>query len=186
MEENEPKPKVTKTQRAITHAKIVRLELLGRLNQYEIADRVGVKQATVSRVLKKFREDLKKQTVANAEEIRIQQLAKLDALELEYLEGWYRSTKDGKKAGSHQFLTGVLACEKERNDLLGLYPPRKREITGPGGGAIQLTVSDKRQAVVEQMLSRLLEQGLSLDDARAGLLALGVDADDLAAVSARR
>lgn len=179
-------PKFTRVERAIIQAKIVRLELLGNYSQAQIAEKVGVTQSMVSRVLKRFRDDLKKQGLADADESRKRQLAKLDRLELEYLEGWERSQKGGKKAGSHQFLTGMLACVKERADLLGLYPPRKREITGAGGGPIQLTVTDKRRAVVEQMLTRLLEQGLSLEDARTGLLALGVDTDDIAAVSDRR
>lgn len=179
-------PRFTKTERAINEAKIVRLDLLGSYTQLEIAAKIGVTQCTVSKVLKKFRDELKKQGIADADEIRKSQLAKLDRLEREYLEGWERSQKSGKKAGSHPFLTGLLACIKERADLLGLYPPQKRELTGRGGGPIELTVRDKRQAVVEQMLGRLLEEGLSLDDARTGLLALGVDADDLAAVSDRR
>lgn len=176
----------TKTQRAINEAKIVRLDLLGGFNQYEIADEVGVTQATVSRTLKRFREDLKKQGLADADDIRKRELAKLEQLEREFLKAWDRSTKHGSRPGRHQFLAGIISCVKERADLLGLYPPRARVLTGPGGGPIQLTVSDKRQAVVEQMLGRLLEEGLSLDDARTGLLALGVDADDLAAVSDRR
>lgn len=179
-------PRFTKLERAINESKIVRLELLGTYTQLEIANKVGVSPSMVSKVLTAFRAELKKATVADVAEVRKRELEKLDRLEREFFEAWEKSKREGKKPGRHTFLMGIIRCVKERADLLGLYQPPPRVFTGPGGGPIQLTISDKRKAVVDQMLTRLLEDGMSLDEARTGLLALGVSADDLAAVSDRR
>lgn len=137
---------------------VARLYLRGQ-TQHEIAAQVGVDQGTVSRDLAAIQKQWKSSAVAAIDELKAQQLAKVDALERTYWEAWERSCKpretniakmvDGKgerkeatthkegRDGNPKFLEGVLKCIERRCQLLGIDAPKRLEHSGPGGGPIQ-------------------------------------------------
>jgi hypothetical protein len=72
-------------------------------------------------------------------------------------------------------------AEQAAKERGGMFT-NKREISGPDGGAIPVSVEDKRRGVVKLMLDKLLTKGISETEARASLLEMGVDERDLTAV----
>jgi hypothetical protein len=77
-------------------ARVAELFLAGR-TQYEIAEEVKVTQTTVSRDLSAIREDWMARASSDFAERRAEELAKIDRLELEYLDGWQRSKQIREK-----------------------------------------------------------------------------------------
>jgi len=130
---------------------IARLYLRGEY-QSEIAKRLDISQPTVSNDLKVIQEQWKVDRVDDINERKNIELAKIDALEIEYWSAWTESQKneETKKAvkigdkqvkqemiskgqsGNPAFLRGVEWCINKRCDLLGLDAPKKSELSVEG------------------------------------------------------
>jgi transposase len=118
--------------------------------QADIAEKVGLSQATVSRDIKALQQEWLDQAGANFDAAKAQELAKIDRLEREYWRAWLRScedaeteatkaveTEDGKpqryeassqrkrQAGDPRFLNGVQWCIEQRCKILGVYAPEE-------------------------------------------------------------
>lgn len=141
---------------------IGRLYLQG-LAQSEIATQLGISQSTVSRDLQTIQKTWIHDAARDIGERKAQELAKVDALELEYWEAWKRSqenaetrTLKGKGAASNEgpadveqtvrtegqvgdprFLTGIQWCIERRCLILGVDAPKRQEITGKDGEPIK-------------------------------------------------
>ncbi len=121
---------------------IAALYLRGK-TQVEIAAELQISQATVSRDLAAIRGEWVKESVQAIDQRKAIELAKIDALELEYWEAWKRSqvatkqevsevfgTGVGNKAkiqkrtteqtGDPRFLSGVMQCIEKRCQILGI------------------------------------------------------------------
>jgi predicted transcriptional regulator len=86
-------PTRTRAQREADLAEISRLYCTG-WRQVDIADRLGIAQQQVSYDLKAIFADWRKQRDENITEWTNAELAKINALELEYWEAWRRSCED--------------------------------------------------------------------------------------------
>jgi hypothetical protein len=71
--------------------------------------------------------------------------------------------------------------EQAAKEVGGAYTNR-REHSGPGGGAIPVDFGNRKKELAARMLKKLLERGRSEGEARASLLAMGVDERDLPAI----
>lgn len=134
-----------------------RLYLSGK-TQTEIAKEQDVTQATISRDLKALREQWLASALIDINEAKGRELAKIDALEVEYWEAWRRSigeqirerTKakgisiDGQAGspkqiektvqkftliGDPRFLQGIERCIDKRCKILGLDAPQIVEVS---------------------------------------------------------
>jgi DNA-binding Lrp family transcriptional regulator len=85
----------TKTQRARDERNIASLYLKGEL-QGDIAESLGLSQSTVSRALKSLQEDWRASALIDINEAKARELAKIDALEMEYWSAWKRSQEDAE------------------------------------------------------------------------------------------
>lgn len=126
--------------------------------QTDIAEEVGVSDATVSRDLKALQSEWLASALVDFNEAKSQELAKIDRLEREYWQAWERScenaetvTKEGGpsgvdkvkqtskgQAGDPRFLAGVQWCIERRCKILGVDAPNRHELTGKDGGPIRL------------------------------------------------
>jgi hypothetical protein len=138
------KTKRTHTQRQADRATAARLILKGK-SQSEVALQLGLSQPMVSYDLRIIREQWLDSAVRDFDEARAVELAKINALELEYWEQWELSklprTTEGSKLveggnypgalteasiktqqreGNPAFLAGVQWCIDRRCRLLGL------------------------------------------------------------------
>jgi len=126
--------------------------------QIQIAHELGMNQSTISRKLKKIREQWKENRLQNIDAFKDRELARIDRLELEYWEAWIRSCttrteksikkKEGKgvekesslktyeRDGNPSYLEGVERCIKLRMELLGLNEPIKLNVAGDKGKPI--------------------------------------------------
>jgi DUF1680 family protein len=136
----------TREKRAADMAEMARLRLFG-YQQTEIAAKLGLNQATVSRDLAKIAERWKAQAVTDLDAVRARELAKLDALEVEAYEAWIASKADTQKkvvedrpgksggkfakiettqnVGDPRFLQAILAIQDRRAKILGFDAPAK-------------------------------------------------------------
>jgi hypothetical protein len=110
-------------------------------------------------------------------------ISKIDALAISHkayrlnqLEQIMRNAKRRRNWG-----LAAQMLEQAAKETGGLYT-NKREHSGPGGGAIPIDVGSKRKELAAQMLRKLMDKGQSEQDARASLITMGVDADDLPAI----
>jgi len=140
--------------------RIADLYLQGWL-QVDIAAEVGVSQSTVSLDLKALHKEWQKSALVDIDAAKSKELARIDRLEREYWDAWYRSCLDAetttKKAvetaketrkeavqtakgqsGDPRFLQGVQWCIERRCKILGIDAPQKQEVSGPGGTAIEI------------------------------------------------
>jgi len=145
--------------------------------QLSTADR-KMTQQMVSYDLKAIKDKWKERysvTIENLEETRAVQMSKLEHLYKQNLESFRLSQLDSKSelekkhkkkkkrkraqananrlllSGDQKFLAGALDCVEEQNKLLGIYPPERRELTGAGGGPVEIT--DARQRLISRIAS---------------------------------
>ncbi len=133
---------------------ISNLYLQGYL-QAEIAEKLGIGQATVSRDLKALQGEWLKSSLIDFNEAKAKELAKVDRLEREYWAAWEASKEDketsttekvkGDKAdrskaqmrregqvGNPSFLRGVEWCIERRCKILGIDAPTGIDLTSKG------------------------------------------------------
>jgi len=131
--------------------------------QSDIADELGVNQSTVSRDLKALHDAWQQSALADIDQAKGRELARIDELERTYWTAWERSLQDaetetqkavtvadGKRyeaatqrkaqMGDPRFLSGVQWCIEQRCKVIGLYAPTKQEVTGADGGPVVIAI----------------------------------------------
>lgn len=145
--------------------------------QHEIAKIVGVSQVQVSRDLAEVKKRWLESSLRDFDELKSEELAKLDRLEVTYREAWVRSCKDKDRlmeedsekgnrvqivtegqSGNPAFLDGIHKCIMARCKILGLVDIKvKTELSGPDGKPIkvdmQVTV-EERLKLADNILSK--------------------------------
>jgi hypothetical protein len=185
-------PKRTHAQREHDLAETSRLYCSG-WRQVDIADRLGVSQVQVSLDLKAIFADWRKARDGDVTEWTNAELARINALELEYWEAWRRSCADRKRTvkgartgpvattnatvteetmlGNPAYLAGVQWCIERRCKILGIDAPTKIAPTDPAGANPYMGMPDDvlRAELARYALASGLVGGapLSLDDERA-------------------
>ena len=132
--------------------KIADLYLKGWI-QADIADEIGMSQATVSNDIAALHRDWLALALVDFNEAKAQELAKIDRLEREYWAAWERSCEDAEtitekarasrgsdkpdsvektkqakgQAGDPRFLAGVQWCIEQRCKILGIEAPKRIE-----------------------------------------------------------
>jgi hypothetical protein len=144
--------------------RITDLYLQGKTQQ-EISLALGISRQQVSYDLGKVRRRWAEDTALNLDEIKLQQLDRIDALEREAWAAWFRSIPSNEPAefeqgdqfrprrkgdpdlgraaevltfGDTKYLAQVQWCITERSKILGLYAPVKNELSGSGGGPVKI------------------------------------------------
>ncbi len=130
---------------------IAKMYLTGS-TQAEIGLHLGVTQQQISQDVKEIQKRWLDSSLRDFDELRAEQLAKIDRLETNYWAAWERSCRDrkrqraGTKTDSHDrtehaefttegrdgnpaFLAGVDKCIERRCKLLGLDAPIKQDVT---------------------------------------------------------
>lgn len=155
-----------KTEIAIRRQKVASAYLRGS-TQAEIAAEMEVDQATVSRDLKSLRAEWMKSALIDINEAKARELAKVDALEIEYWSAWERSQlnaevettkmqgsdpeKPGKlekqkrvegQTGDPRYLAGIQWCIQKRCEILGVNAPIKTEVDNKGGMKVLIEYAD--------------------------------------------
>jgi hypothetical protein len=126
----------------------------------------------LSEKLKEIFKETRTRFIADIESIDVSH----QSFRLRELSSLYHDAKErGAIAAAAKFLTQVA---KEK----GGYYTNKREHSGPNGGAIPLDVGSKRKELAAQMLRKLIDKGKSEEEARASLIAMGVNESDLPAI----
>lgn len=159
-------PTRTKAQREADRTEITRLYCTG-WRQVDIAAKLGVAQQQISYDLKAIFAQWRKARDGEITAWMNAELAKIDALELEYWEAWRRSCADKKRTaktarmgttqdtaatvteetmvGNPAYLAGVQWCIERRCRILGIDAPIKSET--------DLTVTNK--AIIGVDISRI-------------------------------
>lgn len=106
--------------------------LRGR-RQWQIAEQIGICQQMVCHDLKEIRKRWRESTIRDFDELRSEQLEKIDTVESEYWAGFERSQSKRHPSGNPSFLAGVERCIERRCKLLGLDAPQKIAPTTPDG-----------------------------------------------------
>jgi hypothetical protein len=76
------------------------------------------------------------------------------------------------------FRLALDILRESAEDQGGRYTNR-REMSGPKGGSIPVSVESRRRELAGQMLARLLRRGTGEEEARTHLISLGVAEEDL-------
>jgi len=156
-----------KTDIAARRREVGRLYLQGK-TQPEIAVELAISQPTISRDLKALRDEWLQSALVDLNEAKSKELAKVDALELEYWDGWRRSCEDAEtvkqkgkaageggkpqvtdvektakgQAGDPRFLQGIQWCINKRCEILGIDAPKRTDITSDGKSIVVRLVND--------------------------------------------
>jgi hypothetical protein len=146
-----------KTEIAIRRQKVAAAYLRGS-TQAEIAVEQAVDQATISRDLKSLRAEWMKSALIDINDAKARELAKVDALEVEYWQAWRRSQEDAEseitkmqgddpnkpgklekqrkregQSGNPAFLKGVEWCINKRCEILGVDAPKNSRLDVTSG-----------------------------------------------------
>ena len=132
--------------------------------QMEIAVRLGLSQAQISRDLATIQRRWRESSIVDLNEAKQRELERIDVLEREYWQAWEASkgeqsrstaSKTGdvsraqvvkyESAGDPRFLAGIQWCIEQRCKILGLLAAVKNELTGEGGGAVTFRVVYERK-----------------------------------------
>jgi len=128
----------------------------------DIGLQVGVHATQVFLDIKRIRSDWRANTIKNFDELKNQELARCDLVEIEAWKGWFRTvglhkikrqelgvgdtgkskkklvTTEERFAGDPRFLQTVMMCVKQRSEILGINSPIEARLTG------RLTIEDLR------------------------------------------
>lgn len=159
--------------------------------QRAISEAEGVSLGTINGDLKYLRGQWQKNASADIDERIGQELAKLDQLEAQAWESYFKSQKvvekgQGKRksppakkgqkpkesessfvkqiesAGDPRFLNIVENCIERRCRILGIDAPGKIELTGKDGGPIEY--KDKSNMAISALAEMLKKSGVALQD----------------------
>ena len=147
--------------------------------QPEIAKEVGVSQSTISRDLAVVRRQWLKEASKDYDAKVAQELAKIDAVELEAWTEWKKSKerertkrmiKESRKGEVIQaieetvtvetllpegrYLEIIQKCIARRCKLMGLDAPERHELTGADGGALSVVITDKFDAALNKIYGK--------------------------------
>jgi len=134
------------------------------MNQFEIADLVGVERSTVSLDLKALEKQWIEAAVDEIAAYKAQEIIKINNMEREAYEAWEKSknekeTKSKKQSdltslkktelsiktesnfGDDKYLKLVQWCIEKRCKLLGLDAPEKHELTGKDGNDLNINIT---------------------------------------------
>lgn len=169
--------KRSREQRAADRAKLAQLALFGNKTQEQMAQEIGIDQTTVSRELKRIREDWRQSALQDIDEVIARELKKLDQLELEALQEWERSKRDwtkkvvedkprskgvagksarietGSQTGDPRYLQVLISIQDRRSKLLGIDKPQKMAPTTPDGS--QPYRNDMTDAEIDRRIAEL-------------------------------
>lgn len=138
--------------------------------QADIAETTGLSQPTISRILTELKVEWQQSALIDINEAKARELAKIDALELEYWAAWKRSQENAEvettkmqgsdpaapgklekqkrvegQVGDPRYLQGIQWCIQRRCEIIGIDAPKKQEHTGKDGGPIETKqVDDER------------------------------------------
>lgn len=162
----------TKYEREDNFRQISAMYLAG-MTQNSISIELGISQPQVSYDLKAIRKQWRESTIVNMNEMVSRELARIDALEIQYWEAWRDSKERSEKArqrvgsekqiidavveretqsGDPAYLRGVQWCIEQRCKLLGLEQAIRQDVT----------IRDSRSAAPAFRFS-----ALSVDEKRA-------------------
>lgn len=151
------KGKRTRTKDQILRDRTVIAErYLGRETQAAIAEDLGITRSMVSRELSAIRDAWLKSAVRDFDQLKSEELARIDEVERQYWDAWQRSIGEKKRTaterssvgdatrnrasvqteemlGNPEYLKGVERCIERRCKLLGLDAPFKVANTNPDG-----------------------------------------------------
>lgn len=178
-----PGPKRTKDQREQDIVLVAEWYLKGKLQQ-EIADHLGsirdytLTQQQISGDLRTIRNRWQASALRDFDELKAQELAKVDRLEITYWESWDRSLgpKETRTAaqirgvnstdqdkvvtqqqtGDPRFLVGVQWCINKRCDIFGLDAPTKVAPTDPSGRKAYVLTESERMERLTTLLGHAL------------------------------
>lgn len=132
--------------------------------QVDIAKSLGVSQGTVSNDLAELQRRWMASSIRDFDEIKAQQLARIDELEREYWEQYQASKKPFRRVtrkrrgtkpedaqieravtieqrtGDPRYLSGIQWCVAERNKIIGGYAPAVTQLEGKDGERIVIEV----------------------------------------------
>ncbi len=132
-----------KTEIASRRQQVAEMYLRG-MYQADIADKLGVNQATISRDLAELRKEWLERSINHIDQKKAIELAKLDRLEVTFWDAWERSLQDAEtvivrdgpigsthekksvgQSGNPAFLEGVLKCIDKRCEIIGINAPKQ-------------------------------------------------------------
>lgn len=177
--------KRTKWDRENDYAEIARLYLSGKL-QRDISKILSeerdytLTQQQISHDLGIIRKRWRDSSLRDFDDLKAQELAKVDQLEVTYWDAWERSTGDrqrrktarvqGEKqtdraevlteeqVGDHRFLQGVQWCIERRCRILGLDAPTKFAPTDPSGRKSLMLTEEEREERLKKLLQQVSER----------------------------
>ena len=137
------KPKRTKTHEIEARRRKVARLYARKVTQTEIAQSLGVDQATVSRDVQAIEAQWRREVQAEVEAIRAQELTELREMERDVIHPRSKATSDRDRA---RWVAERLKIKARVAALMGLDAPVVLEHTGRDGGPIDVRyVNDWRQ-----------------------------------------
>jgi Zn-dependent M32 family carboxypeptidase len=106
-------------------AQAVKLSLQGA-TQREIAEQLGVNQATISNDLRHARRCWAQALVGDLQEVKAQELERLEYVEVEAVRAWERSKRDPDNPSNPKYLDTLVKASVRKARLLGLDAPLTR------------------------------------------------------------
>lgn len=98
---------------------------LNKVDQKDIAVKLGVSQGTISTDLKALNKEWAEKAHADISEIKARELAELELMELEAAAQYQAAKKEKKDMTMLKFANHRLDIKKMRADLIGLNKPQK-------------------------------------------------------------
>lgn len=161
------------------------------MTQAAIGKRIGVSQRQISSDLKLLQKRWQQSALVDIDAVKGKELAKIDALERTYWQAWRKSQKESQRTstskkgmgedgeivarvdkesqvGDPRYLQGVQWCIERRCKIVGIDAPARQQITGAGGGPVEIKQADREQATREltewqrEQLKRLNEQSAGM------------------------
>jgi hypothetical protein len=142
---------------------------LQRRTQVEIAEKLGLSRQQIAYDLNAVREEWLQSSLIDFNQRKLEELARIDQLEREYFDAWFKSQKETQvstteqitgeggdrlratvrkeeQTGNSQYLAGVQWCIEQRCKISGFHAPTVTQLTGPGGGPIPVSLEAVIQA----------------------------------------
>ncbi|MDD3077442.1 MAG: HTH domain-containing protein [Proteiniphilum sp.] len=108
--------------------KLVAQYTLNRLDQTDIAEKLGVTQGTISNDLKALNKQWLEAAQDDISQIKARELAELDFMELDAAITIQKLKKDGDYSKALRYAGHRLDIKRDRAKMLGLYEPEKVEL----------------------------------------------------------